>query len=172
VKRRGRSSGSATRPPGAAGGRAPPRYGAATDRALDLWVALARCAASVHRLSAHDIQRYGLTQPQFAVLEVLHHKGPLPLCVVGEKLLVTGGNVTYVADQLERAGFLRRERSAADRRVVRACLTAKGTALMARAFPKHAAVLARAARSLTPREQAALARLLKKWGRSIRSGGA
>ena len=92
-------------------------YGAATDRALGLWVALARCAASVHRVSARDIQRHGLTQPQFAVLEVLHHKGPLPLCAIGAKLLVTSGNVTYVADQLEKAGYLRRERSATDRRV-------------------------------------------------------
>jgi MarR family 2-MHQ and catechol resistance regulon transcriptional repressor len=150
---------------------APPSYGAATDRALDLWVALARCAASVHRVSARDIQRYGLTQPQFAVLEVLHHKGPLPLRVLGEKLLVTGGNVTYVADQLEKAGYLRRERSAADRRVVRARLTATGAALMARVFPHHAAAIARTARWLTPREQAALARLLKTWGKAVQSAG-
>lgn len=147
----------------------PRSYGAATDRALGLWVALARCAASVHRLSAKDIQRYGLTQPQFAVLEVLHHKGPLPLCTIGEKLLVTGGNVTYVADQLERAGYLARERSAEDRRVVRARLSPKGAALMARIFPEHAATIARGVEALTPREQAGLARLLKKWGRAVQS---
>jgi MarR family 2-MHQ and catechol resistance regulon transcriptional repressor len=152
-----------------ASGAAPRTYGAATDRALALWVALARCAASVHRMSAHDIQRHGLTQPQFAVLEVLYHKGPLPLCVIGEKLLVTSGNITYVADQLERAGYLRRERSAEDRRVIRARLTAKGVALMARVFPKHASAIARAAGVLAPREQAALARLLKKWGRAVQS---
>ena len=147
-------------------------YGAATDRALGLWVALARCAASVHRVSARDIQRYGLTQPQFAVLEVLHHKGPLPLCAIGEKLLVTSGNVTYVADQLEKAGYLRRERSTTDRRVVHALLTARGAALMARIFPQHAAVIARAVTVLKPGEQATLARLLKKWGKSLRAAEA
>jgi MarR family 2-MHQ and catechol resistance regulon transcriptional repressor len=123
----------------------------------------------VHRLSARDIQRYGLTRPQFAVLEVLHHRGPLPLCVVGEKLLVTSGNVTCVADQLERAGYLRRERSAADRRVVRARLTPQGAALMTRVFRMHAASIARAARWLTPREQLSLMRLLKKWGRAVQA---
>jgi MarR family 2-MHQ and catechol resistance regulon transcriptional repressor len=159
-------------PPGGRSSDAAPRtYGPATDRALALWVALARCAASVHRVSARDIHRYGLTQPQFAVLEVLHHKGPLPLCTIGEKLLVTGGNVTYVADQLEKAGHLRRERSAEDRRVIRARLTAQGAALMARIFPGHASAIARAARALTPREQATLARLLKKWGRAVQSAG-
>ena len=144
-------------------------YGAPTDRALGLWVALARCAASVHRVSARDIQRYGLTQPQFAVLEVLHHKGPLPLCAIGAKLLVTSGNVTYVADQLEKAGYLRRERSVTDRRVVRALLTARGAALLTRIFPDHAAAIARAVTALNPGEQATLARLLKKWGRAVQS---
>jgi MarR family 2-MHQ and catechol resistance regulon transcriptional repressor len=144
-------------------------YGAATDRALGLWVALARCAASVHRASARDIQRHGLTQPQFAVLEVLYHKGPLPLCAIGAKLLVTSGNVTYVADQLEKAGYLRRARSATDRRVVRALLTPRGAALMARVFPDHAAVIARAATVLAPAEQTALARLLKRWGRAVQA---
>lgn len=150
---------------------APASYGAATDRALDLWVALARCAASVHRVSARDIQRLGLTQPQFAVLEVLHHKGPLPLCAIGEKLLVTSGNITYVADQLEKAGWLRRERSPDDRRVVHARLTPQGAALMARVFPGHAAAIARAARWLTAAEQATLSRLLKKWGKAVQSAG-
>lgn len=158
------------RPPARTAG--PPRsYGAAADRALGLWVALARCAASVHRLSARDIQGHGLTQPQFAVLELLYHRGPQRLCDIGGKLLVTGGNVTYVADQLERAGYLRRERSAADRRVVRARLTASGAALMARVFPSHAAAIAGAARRLSPREQVVLARLLKKWGKAVQAAG-
>ena len=149
----------------------PPRrsYGPAADRALKLWVALARCAASVGRASARDIQGYGLTQAQFAVLEVLYHKGPLPLCEIGEKLLVTSGNITYVADQLERVGYLRRERSPDDRRVVRAHLRPKGRALMARTFPRHAARIKGLAGALAAGEQAALARLLKKWGKLVRA---
>jgi MarR family 2-MHQ and catechol resistance regulon transcriptional repressor len=144
-------------------------YGAEADRALDLWVALARCAASVGRVSARDIQRYGLTSPQFAVLEVLHHKGPMPLCSIGEKLLVTSGNITFVADQLEKVGWLRRQRSAADRRVTIARLTPKGEALMERCFPEHAACIEDAARILSVKEQAALAKLLKKWGKAVKA---
>src|SRR3972149_6238151 len=112
----------------------PRSYGLTTDRALNLWVALACCAASVSRVAARDLQRYGLTQAQFAVLEALHHKGPMPLCTLGEKLLVTSGNITYVADQLERAGCLRRRRSTEDRRVVLARLTPKGDGPIARNF--------------------------------------
>jgi MarR family 2-MHQ and catechol resistance regulon transcriptional repressor len=144
-------------------------YGPAADRALKLWVALARCAASVGRASARDIQRFGLTQAQFAVLEVLYHKGPLPLCEIGGKLLVTSGNITYVADQLERSGYLRRERSPEDRRVVLAHLRPKGRALLARTFPLHAARIGELARTLGAGEQKELARLLKKWGKASRA---
>lgn len=150
-------------------GPAPRRrsYGADADRALDLYVALARCAATMHRLSARDIQRYGLTQSQFAVLEVLYHKGPLPLRILGQKLLVTGGNVTFVTAQLEKSGLLKRRRSATDRRVVHATLTPKGEALLERSFPEHAACIARAAGVLSAAEQARLARLLKRWGTAV-----
>lgn len=141
-------------------------YGEAADRALDLWVALARCGSSVSRVSARDIQRYGLTQAQFAVLEVLYHKGPLPLNSIGEKLLVTSGNVTYVADQLEKGAWVKRQRSAEDRRVILARLTPKGQALMDKCFPMHAERMREAAVALTSREQAELSRLLKKWGKA------
>lgn len=147
-------------------------YGAEADRALDLWVALARCGASISRVSARDIQRYGLTQAQFAVLEVLYHKGPLPLCSISAKLLVTSGNVTYIADQLEKSALMKRQRSADDRRVTLARLTPKGEALMDRCFPLHAERMREAALALTGREQDLLAGLLKKWGRSVTSAAA
>ncbi len=133
-----------------------------------MWVALARCGASVSRASADDIRGYGLTQAQFAVLDVLYHKGPLPLRALGRKLLVTSGNVTFVADQLEKAALLRRRRQADDRRVIHACLTAKGEALMARIFPLHAERMRAVASVLSPAEQARLATLLKKWGKAVR----
>jgi MarR family 2-MHQ and catechol resistance regulon transcriptional repressor len=144
-------------------------YGSEADRALDLWVALARCASSVSRSSARAIQRYGLTQAQFAMLEVLYHRGSMPLCTVGEKLLVTSGNVTYVADQLEKSGWIKRQRSADDRRVTLARLTPRGATLMERHFPEHAAHIRNAARALSAREQDELAKLLKKWGRSVQA---
>jgi MarR family transcriptional regulator, 2-MHQ and catechol-resistance regulon repressor len=145
-------------------------YGDGADRALDLWVALARCASSVSRVSARDIQRYGLTQAQFAVLEVLYHRGPLPLCTIGAKLLVTSGNITYVANQLEKAGFLRRQNSSEDRRVTLAHLTPRGEALMEKHFPSHAETMERAAKLLSAKEQVQLARLLKKWGKQVAGG--
>ncbi len=123
----------------------------------------------MHRVSTRDIQRHGITQAQFAVLEVLYHKGPLALCIVGAKLLVTSGNVTFVVKQLEKAGWLTRQRSPDDGRVILARLTRRGEKLMMRIFPEHASAMLAAARNLPPKEQAQLARLLKKWGKSVQS---
>jgi MarR family 2-MHQ and catechol resistance regulon transcriptional repressor len=113
------------------------------------------------------VSEYGLTTPQFGVLEALYHIGPLSLGELASKLLVTGGNVTYVMDRLEQQGLVERERSAEDRRVVRARLTAEGRNLVASVFPEHATAIADLARHLEPDEQEELRRLLKQLGRGI-----
>jgi MarR family 2-MHQ and catechol resistance regulon transcriptional repressor len=144
-----------------------PHPPAEEERALRLWIALARCYATFARgVSAH-IMEQGLTTPQFGVLEALYHLGPLPLGELAEKLLVTGGNITYVMDRLEEHGLVVRERSNEDRRVVRARLTEVGETLVAEFFPRHATAVAELAGELNADEQKALRDLLKKLGKGI-----
>ncbi len=112
------------------------------------------------------IRRYGLTPPQFALLEALYHLGPLPLSQVSEKLLVTSGNVTYVVDNLCSLGLVVRERCASDRRVIYATLTSKGEALLDEVFPRHAAEVEQLFAALPPADQNELRRLLKRLGRA------
>jgi MarR family 2-MHQ and catechol resistance regulon transcriptional repressor len=137
------------------------------ERALRLWIALARCYLTFARAMAGHVTDYGLTTSQFGVLEALHHLGPLPLGELAGKLLVTGGNVTYVMDRLEEQGLVARERSAEDRRVVRARLTAKGRGLVERVFPKHANTVTELAGHLGADEQEQLRNLLKHLGKGI-----
>ena len=101
-------------------------WGEDEERGLRLWIALARAYATFSRAIASKVGEYGLTVPQFGVLEALYHLGPLSLGDLAGKLLVTGGNVTYVMDRLEEHGWVVRERSGDDRRVVKAKLTAEG----------------------------------------------
>lgn len=135
--------------------------------ALRLWIALARCYATVAREVSARITDYGLTPPQFGVLEALYHLGPLSLGELAGKLLVTGGNITYVMDRLEEQGLALRDRSGPDRRVVLARLTADGAQLVREVFPGHAAFIEELAESLDPEERRALRGLLKKWGRGL-----
>lgn len=142
------------------------------ERALRLWIALARCYATFARAVSAKIVEYGLTPPQFGVLEALYHLGPLPLGELADKLLVTGGNVTYVMDRLEEQGLVTRERSSADRRVVRAHLTDAGARLVAEVFPGHAAAVAGFADALDADDQETLRALLKRLGKGIAGAGA
>ena len=162
--------------PGAAGSPSVPRegWGAAErgwsgeeERALRLWIALARCYLTFARALSGRVADYGLTTSQFGVLEALHHLGPLPLGELAGKLLVTGGNVTYVMDRLDEQGLVERDRSAEDRRVVRARLTLEGRYLVERVFPMHASTVAELVDHLGAEEQEQLRQLLKRLGKGI-----
>ena len=149
----------------------PPRsWSPDEERSLRLWIALARCYATVSREVATRIADYGLTAPQFGILEALYHLGPLSLGDLAEKLLVTGGNITYVMDRLESQGLVTRERSGEDRRVILARLTDEGAGLIRETFPGHAAFIRELTGDLTREEQETLRALLKKWGRGLAEG--
>lgn len=135
--------------------------------ALRLWIALARCYLTLSREVAARVADYDLTLPQFGVLEALHHLGPLALGELAEKLLVTGGNVTFVMDRLERDGLVYRDRSADDRRVVLAKLTPEGRRMIQRVFRQNVAFIDGLMEELEPKEQEELRHLLKKLGKSV-----
>ena len=141
------------------------------DRALRLWIALARCYMTFARAVAGKVGEYGLTTPQFGTLEALHHVGPLPLGELADKLLVTGGNVTYVMDRLEEQGLVERERSSEDRRVVEGRLTPEGHRVIEDVFPGHAAFVRDLASALDEDEVRELRRLLKKLGKGVARRG-
>ena len=44
----------------------------------------------------------------FAIMEVLLHKGPLPIKTIGEKVLLTSGSMTAAVNRLEKKEFVRR----------------------------------------------------------------
>lgn len=142
-------------------------WGDSEEEALRLWLALARSYHTMSRIVGGLLTDHGVTIPQFGVLEALYHLGPLSLGELADKLLVTGGNITYVMDRLESEGLVRRRRNPEDRRVVTAELTEEGLRLVASTFPHYAEfVLARVAH-LEPDERCELRRLLKKLGKGL-----
>jgi MarR family transcriptional regulator, 2-MHQ and catechol-resistance regulon repressor len=150
--------------------RAQPRTGSSTpsdrkaDAALKLWVVLARSFNAVSARLAEDISQHELTQTEFAILEVLYHKGPLLLGEVQKKILVTSGGITYLVDRLVEKGLVRREECAEDRRARYAVLTPAGTALIRKIFPQHAVAIEKAMSGLTTAEQREAVQLLRKLG--------
>jgi MarR family 2-MHQ and catechol resistance regulon transcriptional repressor len=134
------------------------------DPALKLWIVLARAFDAVERHSRASIARFGLGTTEFGVLEVLYHKGKLPVCDVQRRILVESSSTTYVVDKLVERGLVRRRQSDTDRRVVLLALTPAGRRLIRRIFPPHAHAMRRAVAALPPREQARAVRLLRALG--------
>jgi MarR family 2-MHQ and catechol resistance regulon transcriptional repressor len=131
--------------------------------ALNAFIKLQRASESVSA-RVHAVLPGGLTVTQFGVLEALHHIGPLCQSELAEKLLKSGGNLTLVVDNLEKAGYVGRERDPADRRFVVVKLTDKGQAFITTLFPKVVANVVREMASLSSTELSDFGRLCKKIG--------
>jgi MarR family transcriptional regulator, 2-MHQ and catechol-resistance regulon repressor len=138
---------------------------AETVRALNAYINLIRAADSVASGTAAQLASHGLTVGQFGLLEALLHLGPLCQHALAAKLLRSGGNTTLVVDNLEKHGWVRRERQKDDRRMVRIHLTPQGRRLIERVFPEHARAVVRQMSRLKPAEQETLRRLARKLGR-------
>lgn len=131
--------------------------------ALNTFIKLQRAAESVST-RVHSVLPDGLTITQFGVLEALHHIGPLCQGELAEKLLRSGGNLTLVVDNLEKADYVLRERDPADRRFVVVRLTDKGQSFINEIFPKILANVTREMAALSSTELLDLGRLCKKVG--------
>jgi len=131
--------------------------------ALNAFIKLQRSAESVSA-RIHAMLPEGLTITQFGVLEALYHLGPLCQSELAEKLLKSGGNLTLVVDNLEKAAYVLRERDASDRRFVVVRLTEKGNSFIEALFPKVVSNVTREMNVLSSTELADLGRLCKKIG--------
>lgn len=131
--------------------------------ALNAFIKLQRAAESVST-RVHSALPDGLTVTQFGVLEAIHHIGPLCQGELAEKLLRSGGNLTLVVDNLEKAGYVARERDPADRRFVVVKLTDRGAKFISELFPKVVANVATEMGQLSSTELSDLGRLCKKIG--------
>jgi MarR family transcriptional regulator, 2-MHQ and catechol-resistance regulon repressor len=136
-----------------------------TVRALSAYINLIRASDSTMAQTTAHLEGLGVTPGQFAVLEALLHLGPMCQHTLGKKLLRSGGNVTLVVDNLERHGWVRRERQVQDRRMIQIHLTPKGRRLITRVFPEHAKMVLKVMGQLSAAEQDQLRKIARKLGR-------
>ena len=143
------------------------KYGKKIDLALSTWVKLARAFSSFNKKSVDSIRSFGLTQPQFAVIEVLGHIGQLKVGELCDKMLVSGGNMTLVLDNLEKLGYIERTHSKEDRRAINVDLTPEGQKVFEDVFSVHAENISKYMNVLSADEQKQLGDLLKKLGLEV-----
>lgn len=71
-------------------------------QSLKLYIVLSRANKAINEVTNDFFQQNGLNPTEFAVLELLYHKGKQPLQQIGNKILLASGSITYVVDKLEK----------------------------------------------------------------------
>lgn len=133
---------------------------------LHLWLVLWKASSAVRAYATRDIECLGIGLTDFAILEVLLHKGPLTVSEIGMRVMLTSGSMTTAIDRLAERGLLERRTLKADKRARIIHLTTEGRNLIERAFQEHERALNRLGEVLSERERAQAVRLLKRLGRA------
>src|SRR6202165_3071206 len=132
---------------------------------VHVFLVLWKAARAVEAYAEKSILQLEMCGSDFAVLEALLHKGPLPVNEIGKKVLLTSGSITVAVDRLETKELVERRAHGTDRRARIVHLTKAGRKLIPRFYADHAADMeGLASASLTRAERKTLIDLLKKIG--------
>lgn len=106
---------------------------------LRLWLRLLACSTQIEAEIRRRLrQHFGTTLPRFDYLAQLHrHPDGLRMNELSRELMVTGGSVTGLTDQLAKDGWVRRERAGDDGRAFVLHLTPAGRAAFERMASVH-----------------------------------
>lgn len=137
--------------------------------AVHMWLVLWKAYEAVHSYAMEQISSLEICMSDFVILEILLHKGPLPINDIGKRLGLTSGSMTTAIDRLERRELVSRELKEGDRRARYVHLTVAGKRLIKDAFEQHAQALEEIAGNLSKKERETLISLLKKFGKSAQA---
>ena len=132
--------------------------------ALRLWLRLLTCSQLIEkRVRAGLREHFDTTLPRFDLMAQLErHPEGLKMKELSHRLMVTGGNVTGITDQLVAEGLVERVGVDGDRRAFRVRLTPQVQAAFAAMAEQHEHWIVEAFEGLSPRELEQLHKLLGK----------
>ena len=129
-----------------------------------LWLVLARAHGSMVDFIEGSITSQGLGISDFMVMEILLHKGPLTISVIGEKVLLASASMTSAIDRLEKRSLVRRRSCNSDRRIRLVELTAEGKSFIEEIYARHEKDLEFVMAGLSEEERRVMYEGLKKVG--------
>jgi DNA-binding MarR family transcriptional regulator len=133
-------------------------------RALRIWLRLLTCTQLIERRVRSGLrEQFATTLPRFDLMAQLErHPEGLKMNELSRLLMVTGGNVTAIVDQVEKEGLVERLDEPADRRAFRIRLTPAGRKTFAEMARAHEEWVVELLSGLSRREQDELLKLLAK----------
>ena len=129
------------------------------------WLVMMKAMRALTKYATAGIEETGLGLSDFGVLEILLHRGPLPVNTIGPLVDLTPGSISIAVDRLVAKGLVSRVESADDRRVRIVALTPRGKDLIAAAFRKHSGQMKKVFSELSAEELRAIEVALKKLGK-------
>jgi len=137
--------------------------------AVHTWLIVLKAWQSIGRYLRPTMSAEGLGESDFRVLEVLLHKGPMPVNAIGPKVDLNPGSVSVAVDRLYKKGLVSREECSSDRRVRTVALTEKGKQVFLPVFRRHAALIENVFQDVSSEEMQQLVLVLKKIGKRAES---
>ena len=138
--------------------------GAQHPQALRLWLRLLTCSQLIEKQVRSGLrEQFDTTLPRFDLMAQLERAPEgLKMNELSRRMMVTGGNITGITDQLVTEGLVQRVEVVADRRACRICLTPKGRKQFTEMAKAHEGWIVQAFATLADKEVATLHRLLGK----------
>ena len=132
--------------------------------ALRLWLRLLTCTQLVEKQVRTQLrEQFDTTLPRFDLMAQLERNPEgLKMNELSRRMMVTGGNVTGITDQLVAEGVVERMEVDGDRRAYRVRLTARGRKVFGEMARQHEAWIVAAFEALSPREVESFYKLLGK----------
>jgi DNA-binding MarR family transcriptional regulator len=132
--------------------------------ALRIWLRLLTCTQLIERQVRSRLrEEFATTLPRFDLMAQLdRHRQGLKMNELSRLLMVTGGNVTAIVDQLEKEGLVERLDEPADRRAFRIRLTRSGAKSFAEMARAHERWVVELLAGLSRKEHDELLKLLAK----------
>jgi DNA-binding MarR family transcriptional regulator len=138
-------------------------------QSLRIWLRLLSCTNLIEgRVRQSLVSRFDTTLPRFDLMAQLERVPQgLRMGELSRRMMVTGGNVTGITDQLEKDGLVVRDADPDDRRSFRVRLTPEGKRQFARMATEHERWIVGMFAGLSEREKADLERLMGRLKTSV-----
>ena len=132
--------------------------------ALRLWLRLLTCSQLIERHVRSRLRsRFGITLPRFDLMSQLErHAEGLKMNELSRRMMVTGGNITGIVDQLVKEGLVERLDEPSDRRAWRVRLTRAGDKAFAEMARAHEEWVVELLGGFSRRDSEALMQLLAR----------
>ena len=128
---------------------------------LKILIALHRVINAVDSKTIKLVKSYGLSLGQFAVLEVLYHKGEMTVGQVQKKILSTTGTMPVIIKNLEKRKLISHKEDENDKRKRLLYITDKGRDIISQVFPKNKEIIIEYFKNMEIDEKKEFLRLMK-----------